>query len=150
MPATLDMDALVPGCSTECLSPQPLLTGFCKPRFFLDIFAGARMPVSTACKRFSVDLFDLWTVFTVGTSWTMRFFTASFAFVRAASWVRHLLPLTAPSTAVPLYVVLVRDQFGRLCIWMVFPTIMSNSNLQCKNLPLYMIVLDTVFRRWPA
>ena len=38
------------------LQPEP--PRLCKPRFFLDIFSGARMPVSTACKRFSVDLFD--------------------------------------------------------------------------------------------
>ena len=32
--------------------------GSYKPRFFLDIFSGARMPVGTACKQFSVDMFE--------------------------------------------------------------------------------------------
>ena len=54
----VDTASLVSGCPSTSSSPRPVLSGLCKPRFFLDIFSGARMPVSTACKRFSVDMFD--------------------------------------------------------------------------------------------
>ena len=49
-------DVVLCGASTR-VPQQPEPSGLCKP-LFLDIFSGARMPVSTACKRFSVDLLD--------------------------------------------------------------------------------------------
>ena len=54
----VDTASLVSGDFSSSSSPQSTLSGLCKPRFFLDIFSGARLPVSTACKQFSVDMFD--------------------------------------------------------------------------------------------
>ena len=82
------------------------------------------MPVSTACKSFSVDLHMFDPVDLIH-GWDIlddEVFHRLICLCERASWVRHLLPHTVASTAVPLYVVRVRGQFGRLCIWTVFPT----------------------------
>ena len=45
--------------SSDQLGPPPtLMAQPCKPRFFVDIFSGATMPVSTACRQFSIDMFE--------------------------------------------------------------------------------------------
>ena len=42
----------------QLVPPPTLMAKPCKPRFFLDIFSGATMPVSTACRQFSIDMFE--------------------------------------------------------------------------------------------
>ena len=45
--------------SLDQLGPHTtLMAKPCKPRFFLDIFSGAMIPVSTACRQFSIDMFE--------------------------------------------------------------------------------------------
>ena len=45
-------------CSDDILSQPDSLDVSCKPRFFLDLFSGAKAPVSTACKPHLVDMFE--------------------------------------------------------------------------------------------
>ena len=51
---TLDVSSapLPPPCS------PPVFEGSCKPRYFLDIFSGASMPVSSACRLLHIDVFE--------------------------------------------------------------------------------------------
>ena len=45
-------------CSADILSKPDSLDVSCKPRFFLDLFSGAKAPVSTAGKKHLVDMFE--------------------------------------------------------------------------------------------
>ena len=50
--------SMVQLCSKDILLKPDSLDVSCKPRFFLDLFSGAKAPVSTACKKHVVDMFE--------------------------------------------------------------------------------------------
>ena len=58
LPPTAVDDSAVTSSATVDLVQAPSSMGPSQPRYFLDIFSGAHMPVSTACEEFSVDLFE--------------------------------------------------------------------------------------------